>query len=277
MTSTYFHCSRSERRFVACSYERAVLRNRILGGNEDHEHVESACRSLATAVDDFAWVYRDADAFVERACRSYVRRYGVNRLLVLGSDIPVGQPLHRRVWQSSGIGYDEGRAVYVESHPVLLAKARAWIKDSPDIEVADVDPSRATSNSQVAGLLEEATVVVIPGLLQFLDFRDAQTLLDDLAYAARYAASGRGKVYVVATHSLMPDSTGGIDLAARWGAADWRGQAGFFRTAEEITTLFQGYTLSAPVRPARLWYPLGPEIGEVSPVRSLVAGIVASS
>ncbi|GAB3389710.1 hypothetical protein GCM10027360_78390 [Amycolatopsis echigonensis] len=48
-------------------------------------------------------------------------------MLVLGSGIPIGQPLHRRVWQSSGIGYDEGPAVSVESHPVLLAKARAGI------------------------------------------------------------------------------------------------------------------------------------------------------
>lgn len=277
MASKYLQQPSSDERFEACSHERAALRNRTLGGNEEYEQVEAARRSLAAAVEDFVWPYRDADAFVERACRSYARRCGVGRLLVLGSEIPVGQPLHRRVWQSSGIGYDEGRAVYVESNPTLLAKTRAWIEDSPNIEVVNEDPSLAPSNPQVAGLLTEATVVVLSGLLQFLDFQGAQALLDDLACASRNAAPGQGKMYVVATHSLMPDSTKGAELAAQWREADSRGHAGFFRTAAEITALFQGYTLSAPVCPARLWYPLGPEIGEVSPARDLVAGIVASA
>ncbi|GAA3561408.1 hypothetical protein GCM10022222_51490 [Amycolatopsis ultiminotia] len=226
---------------------------------------------LEQITPDLGCAVRDREMFIERAARWAVKTFRCN-LLVLGAEVPVGEPLHRRVAPPE-YAWDELHAVYVEDRELLLAKAHAWIADGDSVRIVSM-PRRVPDHHDVSRLFRDhlPLSVVIPGLLDTMTSDDARTLLDHV----RSLDEGHG-VCVVATHACDPGTPAGTSLAQQIQDEVNDAAAGpvHFRSPDAIAELFTGYTLVGPPGPAQQWFPHGPALTQATDAQDLIAGIVA--
>ncbi|MGW4532387.1 SAM-dependent methyltransferase [Nocardia sp. NPDC004340] len=224
-------------------------------------------REVAPGVAELAWANRD---FLIRVCRFLAKEAGIDQYLDLGSGLPTAENTHQVVQR-----VDPGSSVvYVDNDPMVLAHARALLAGNPRTTIVEAD------------IFRPFEVVKHPDIREELDFSRPIALFqigtlhhyaaDDVAAVMRsYLDVLPSGSYVAIAHFLDPETAEHSDLARKMEEKFVHSPmgSGRFRTRDEIHALFGNLTMIEPgLVLCDEWWPDGPQLTPLSPVRHCIAG-----
>jgi SAM-dependent methyltransferase len=231
-------------------------------------------RAVAPEVDDLAWSNR---RFLARAVRFLAGQGGLHQYLDCGSGLPTAENTHQIVRRTDR----EARVVYVDNDPEVVAQGGALVAGDPRCRVVDADvfrPGEVLGDAVVRELIDLAEPVALlqVGTLHHLSG-------DGAAVMRQYVDALAPGSWVVVAHFLDPGTDELGPLARRMEQVFLHSpmRSGWFRTRAEITGFLPGLEL-VPPGPGRagelevcdLWWPDGPRLTPLSPVRQCIAGAV---
>lgn len=241
-----------------------------LNGKDNFEidrEVLAQVRTVAPGVAELAWANRD---FLIRVCRFLVQQAGIDQYLDLGSGLPTAENTHQVVQRVD----PEARVVYVDYDPMVLAHARALLDGAARTTIVGADifrPFEVLKNPTVRAYLNLTQPVALfqIGTLQHYPADDAceimRTYIDSLPSGS----------YVAIAHYFDPETPEHSELARKMEDKFLRSAigSGRFRTRDEIQAMFTGLEM---VEPGLVlcddWWPDGPRLEPLSPVRHCIAG-----
>ncbi|QSB13049.1 SAM-dependent methyltransferase [Natronosporangium hydrolyticum] len=153
---------------------------------------------LIPAVQDGAWANR---GFLQRAVRRLASEYGIRQFLDLGSGLPTQRNTHDVVAES----VPDGRVVYVDVDPAVVAQAADLLDGVPTATAvqADVrDPAAILDHPETRRLIDfsQPVGVLLVAVLHFVDDDD-----DPWGLVARYLAAVPAGSYLALSHSAVGD------------------------------------------------------------------------
>ena len=218
-----------------------------LGGDHNFRADQDAARAMIAIEPNARAIARANRAFLGRAVRFLAAEAGIRQFLDIGSGIPTANNVHQ-VAQDAAPG---SRVVYVDCDDVVVAHSRLILEDDPDAVVIQAD------------LREPAKILADPDTQLMLDFTRPVAVL--LVSVLHFIADADQPYELVATlrDTLHPGSYLAISHACRDGRPDTAtavetvyqsrvAAQGRFRTREEISRFFDGFTLADP---GLVWMP----------------------
>jgi hypothetical protein len=218
-----------------------------LGGDHNFQADRDLARTIIALDPNIRNTMRANRAFLGRVVRFLAGQAGIRQFLDIGSGIPTENAVHQ-VAQDTAPG---SRVVYVDNDDVAVAHSRLLLAGHPDAAVIQGD------------LREPAKILADPGTQLLIDFTQPVALLllavlhfvPDGADPAQILATLRDAVspgsYLVICHAcrdVRPDTAdNATTLYNSRVAANLR-----VRTRDEITALFDGFTLAEP---GLVWIP----------------------
>jgi SAM-dependent methyltransferase len=218
-----------------------------LGGDHNFQADIDAARASVALDQNMRATARANRAFLGRAVRFLAGEAGIRQFLDIGSGIPTQNNVHQ-VAQTAAPG---SRVVYVDNDDVAVAHSRLILQDNPDAAVVQADlrqPGKILADPSVQLLLDfsQPVALLLVAVLHFLPGDDEvreilATLRDALAPGSYLVLSHtcRDADPVLAEHHEKVYNSR-VDTSFR------------MRTREEITRLFDGFTLAEP---GLVWIP----------------------
>jgi hypothetical protein len=229
-----------------------------LGGSHNFRADQDAARAMIAIEPNTRAIMRANRAFLGRAVRYLAAEAGIGQFLDIGSGIPTEQNVHE-VAQGVVPGT---HVVYVDNDKVAVAHSKLLLEGNPDATVIQGDlrePASILADPATGKLIDfsQPVAVLLAAVLHFIpDSDDPAKIVGTLREAM---APGS---YLAISHACLDTNP---DFAATGESAYRSRVAGqlCMRTREEITGLFQGFTL---VEPGVVWPPLWrPGVGEAVP------------
>lgn len=248
----------------------ARVQDAALNGKDNFEidrEVLAQVRTVAPGVAELAWANRD---FLIRVCRFLVQQAGIDQYLDLGSGLPTAENTHQVVQRVD----PEARVVYVDHDPMVLAHARALLDGAARTTIVGADifrPFEVLKNPTVRAYLNLTLPVALfqIGTLHHYPADDASEIM------RTYIDSLPSGSYVAIAHYFDPETAEYSELARKMEDKFLRSAigSGRFRTRDEIQSMFTGLEM---VEPGLVlcddWWPDGPRLEPLSPVRHCIAG-----
>jgi len=218
-----------------------------LGGEHNFRVDQDAARAIIAVEPKTRSIARAYRAFLIRAVRHLAGEAGIRQFLDIGSGIPTAQNVHQ-VAQETAPG---SRVVYVDNDDVAVAHSRLLLEGNQDAAVilADLrDPRRILDHPETRRLIDftQPVALLLAAVLHFVPDSDdpgriLATLREPLAPGSYLAISHACRDSIASTAS------------AREAAYNSRVSArSTFRTREQISRLFDGFTL---IDPGLVWLP----------------------
>jgi SAM-dependent methyltransferase len=228
----------------------ARIYDALLGGSHNFEVDRLAAARAVELVPDLPMVALSNRAFLRRSVRFLVDA-GIRQFLDIGSGIPTAGNVHEVVQQAN----PECRVQYVDIDPVAVAHANAILADNERTAAIDGDlrtPQKLLGDPRLRTMIDlnQPVGVLLVAMLHLLsddeDPRGVVAAIRDLV------APGS---HVVISH--LSSAQRPADTAQLGTQAKQRTGAGiYFRSRDEITALFDGWTLVAPgLVEVPLWRP----------------------
>jgi SAM-dependent methyltransferase len=218
-----------------------------LGGEHNFRVDQDAARAMIAVEPNARTIARAYRAFLIRSVRYLAGEVGIRQFLDIGSGIPTAQNVHQ-VAQEAAPG---SRVVYVDNDDVAVAHSRLLLADNPDATVilADLrEPEAILDHPETRRLLDfsQPVALLLAAVLHFIpDSDDPGKILSTLR---RRLAPGSHIVISHACRDTIPDVAGTYASAYSSRIA----ARSTFRTREEITCLFEGFTI---LDPGLVWLP----------------------
>ncbi|WP_245720039.1 SAM-dependent methyltransferase [Nocardia uniformis] len=241
-----------------------------LNGKDNFEIDREVLRQVATVapgVAELAWANRD---FLIRVCRFLVQQAGIDQYLDLGSGLPTAENTHQVVQRV----LPDARVVYIDHDPTVLAHARAILDGVARTTIIGADifrPFEVLKNSTVRAYLDFTEPVALFQIGTLHHYPD-----DNAAEVMRtYVDSLPSGSYVAIAHFFDPETPEHSELARKMEDRFVHSPlgSGRFRTRAEIQSMFRGLEM---VEPGLVlcddWWPDGPRLTPLSPVRHCIAG-----
>lgn len=247
----------------------ARMYDALLGGSHNFEVDRQAAARAIAKVPDLPLLALSNRAFLRRSVRFLVAA-GIRQFLDVGSGIPTAGNVHEAAQQTD----PECRVQYVDIDSVAVAHAEAILTDNPRAAVSAGDlraPKELFDDRQVRQLidLDQPVGVLLVAVLHLLS--NAEDPCGVVAAIRDLVAPGS---YVVISHlSSAQRPEDAADLGEQ--AKQQSGVGIYFRSREEITALFDGWTVVEPgVVELPLWRPESMDDVHEEPGRSLgLAGV----
>jgi SAM-dependent methyltransferase len=218
-----------------------------LGGSHNFPADQAAARAVIALDPDIQATMRANRAFLGRAVRFLTAQAGIRQFLDIGSGIPTEQNVHQ-VAQDAAPG---ARVVYVDNDEVAVAHSRLLLEDNPDAAIIRADlrePDNILADPETQALLDltRPAAVLLVAVLHFLPDTDhPERILGTLRDAL---SPGSYLVICHACRDVRPELASSFEaiynsrVTARLN----------MRTREQITRLFDGFTL---IEPGLVWIP----------------------
>ncbi|GAB2661999.1 SAM-dependent methyltransferase [Saccharopolyspora gloriosae] len=218
---------------VARIYDYAV------GGKDNFRVDREATHAMLDGVPDIVATARANRAFLGRGVRYLAREAGIRQFIDFGSGLPTQLNVHQVAQREN----PEGRVVYVDNDPVVLAHGRALLSEDQRTTVIQADMARP------GAVLED------PATRRLIDFDEPVAVLyvsvlhclpdearPDRAVAAMLDTVPRGS-HLMMSH-LVSDDAGAADFLTRFMTEQttW----GRVRSEAEVTAYFDGLDVVAP-------------------------------
>ncbi|KZB85136.1 SAM-dependent methyltransferase [Amycolatopsis regifaucium] len=246
----------------------------LLGGQDNYEADRVVLRQILELAPDAQVMAKEVRHWLVRTVRYLTDRERVEQFLDLGSGFPTGDNTHQVAQRYN----PEARVVYVDHDPVVLAHGRAQLAANDFAHMAGNDLT------EPAELLEELAsthrldfdrpigLILCAIIHHIADIDEARKIVR--AYVDALAPGS----FVVVLHQHNPaDGSEAADVATSLEKRfTGTGLDTFFRTREEIESLFEGLDLVDPgLTYPHLWWPDGPRFTPLSPVNFTSLGGVA--
>jgi trans-aconitate methyltransferase len=218
-----------------------------LGGKHNFQVDQDAARAMVAVEPRTRTIARGYRSFLIRAVRYLAGPAGIRQFLDIGSGIPTAQNVHQ-VAQQTAPG---ARVVYVDNDDVAVAHSKLLLDGNPDATMIHAD------------LREPQAILDHPETRRLLDFTQPVALL--LAAVLHFVPDSDqpGQILATLTSPLAPGSYLAISHACRDAdpgvAAEYEtaynsrvAASSAFRTREQITRFFDGFTL---LDPGLVWVP----------------------
>jgi SAM-dependent methyltransferase len=218
-----------------------------LGGDHNFQADIDAARTSVALDQNMRGTARANRDFLGRTVRFLANEAGIRQFLDIGSGIPTQNNVHQ-VAQGAVPG---SRVVYVDNDDVAVAHSRLILQGNPDATVIQADlrqPEKVLADPSIQSLLDfsRPVGVLLVAVLHFLP--DDDEVRDILATLRDSLAPGS---YLVISHTCRDADP---VLAERHETVyNSRVDTTFrMRTREQITRLFDGFTLAEP---GLVWVP----------------------
>lgn len=177
----------------------ARMDNYLLDGLLNHEVDREQAEQLLAIFPEARTTARSNRAFLRRAVH-YTLRRGVHQFLDLGAGFPMAGSVDSIVRSAVG----DGRVVYVDNDPVVVAHSQAHLRGNPHVICVDAD------------ITTPAAVLQHPEVLAFVDFSQPVAVLlcavlpfiPDDQHPARVVQAWRKAMapgsYLVLSHAMPP-------------------------------------------------------------------------
>jgi SAM-dependent methyltransferase len=226
-------------------------------------------------VNDLAWSNRN---FLTRAVRFLADQAGIRQFLDLGSGLPTAENTHQIVQRIDR----EGRVVYVDNDPVVIAHGQALLEENDFTFFASGDifqPSEVLNSEMVRKHLDFAEPIALlhVGTLHHYTADNGGELMQEYIDAL---APGS---YVAIAHFFDPETPEHSEIARRMEDLFVHSPmgSGKFRTREQLLAFLPGLELvqPGPGQEADLalcdhWWPDGPRLRPLNQVEQCIAGAV---
>lgn len=227
-------------------------------------------RTVAPQVNDLAWANRD---FLIRSCRFLAAQAGIDQFLDLGSGLPTAENTHQVVQRIR----PEAHVVYVDNDPMVLTHARALLESNPQTSIVAADifrPHEVLNNATVRNELDFSRPIAVfhIGTLHHYLGDDGAALMQTYVDAL---PSGS---YLAIAHFYDPGDPELSELARQMEDKFVHSPmgSGRFRSRDEIRAMFGGLELVEPgLVLCDEWWPDGPRLAPLSPVRRCIAAGIA--
>ncbi|MFD7161232.1 SAM-dependent methyltransferase [Kribbella sp. NPDC059898] len=227
-----------------------------LAGGRDNFAVDRAL--LAPILADVAPGLRklpEANAgFLIRACEYLAGEAGVTQYIDCGPGLPIGAHVHDVVQKLQ----PTARVVYVDQDPIVLAHARALLEVNDRIAVVEgdiFDPDSLLSHPAIRDLLDFTQPIAV---LQTATLHYHPGPVAELAGVMQtYVDALPSGSYTVISHFMdpeIPERTARVRQIEKHLAVNEHGSA-WFRTRDEIRSLFPGQDLTEPGLEACMYWP----------------------
>ncbi|RJO76369.1 hypothetical protein D5S18_08510 [Nocardia panacis] len=224
-------------------------------------------RAVAPAVAELAWANRD---FLIRACRFLAKEAGITQYLDLGSGLPTAENTHQVVQRVD----PESTVVYVDNDPMVLAHARALLANNRRTCIATAD------------IFQPLEVLKEPTVREHLDFKKPIALFqigtlhhylgeDAAALMQTYIDALPSGSFVAIAHFYDPQTPELSELAQKMEDKFVHSPmgSGRFRTGDEIRAMFGTLEMIEPgLVLCDDWWPDGPRLSPLIPVRQCIVG-----
>lgn len=226
----------------------------MLGGYHNFEMDRLAAEKALEIYPDARRAAHTLRAFLRRVVHFFAEQ-GIDQFLDIGSGLPTVGNVHEAAQKAN----PAARIVYVDIDPIVVAHARALLKDNPQATAIRGDvgqPETILNHEEVQGLLDFSRPVglLLLGVLNFVTEDDrayatVRTLRDALVPGS-YVAIAHGT-----RDDLPPEVTERSEKLSRTTSTPNR-----YRSRAEIEPFFEGLELVEPglVR-SSLWRPEGPD------------------
>ena len=218
-----------------------------LGGNHNFRADQDAARAMIAIEPATRTIMRANRAFLGRAVRFLAGEAGIRQFLDIGSGIPTEQNVH----QVAQVAAPGARVVYVDNDEVAVAHSRIMLEDNPEATIVQADlrePDKILADPETQLLIDftRPAAVLMLAVLHFIPDADQPeriiaTLRDALAPGS----------YLVISHSCRDVSPDDADQRETLYSSRIAAQLSM-RTREQITSLFDGFTL---LDPGLVWLP----------------------
>lgn len=247
----------------------------VLGGKDNYKvdrEVRGQLLAVAPELGTLAW---DNRGFLVRVTRFLAGNAGITQFLDCGSGLPTVENTHQVAQRMN----PEATVVYVDFDPVVLAYGRALLAENDHTSVVQADfryPDKLLGHPEVAVRLEMEQPLALYhiGTLHHLGDDERPREL-----TAAYIDALPSGSYFVLSHFYHPGDENAelADLAERLEGAFLGSPmgSGRFRSYDEIAEYFDGLELVEPgLVPLVDWWPDGPSLEPMDPVRKLMVGAV---
>lgn len=247
----------------------ARMYDALLGGSHNFEVDRQAAERAIAKVPDLPLLALSNRAFLRRSVRFLVAA-GIRQFLDIGSGIPTAGNVHTVAQQAN----PECRVQYVDIDSVAVAHSEAILADNPRAAVGTGDlraPKELFDDHQVRKLidLDQPVAVLLVAVLHLLS--DAEDPLEVVATIRDLIAPGSYMVLSHLSSAQRPEDAAELGEQARRVS----GVGIYFRSRDEITAFFDGWTVVEPgIVELPLWRPESMDDVHEEPGRSLgLAGV----
>ena len=218
-----------------------------LGGDHNFQADRDLARTIIALTPNARVVAQANRAFLGRAVRFLADQAGIRQFLDIGSGIPSGNSVHQAA-QDIAPG---SRVVYADSDDVAVAHSRLMLQGNLDAAIIHAElrePDKILADPEVRLLLDfsQPVAVVLSAVLHFIP--DDDQAADILAALRGALAPGS---YLVICHGCRDERPGLASSFETVYNSRVTGQL-HLRTRDEITRLFDGFTL---IDPGLVWIP----------------------
>ncbi len=218
-----------------------------LGGNHNFQVDQDAARAMVAVeprTRTIALAYR---SFLIRAVRYLAGPAGIRQFLDIGSGIPTAQNVHQ-VAQQVAPG---ARVVYVDNDDVAVAHSKLLLDGNPDATMIHADlrePQAILDHPETRRLIDfsQPVALLLAAVLHFVPDSDRPEQI--LATLTSPLTQGSYLAISHACRDADPDVAAEYETAYNSRVA----ASSAFRTREQITRLFDGFTL---LDPGLVWTP----------------------
>lgn len=234
----------------------------FLGGTHNFEIDRKVADAAIAMKPDMPELARAVRVYLHRAVEA-IAQSGVNQFLDIGSGIPTVGAVH----EVARAIHDDARVVYVDHDPIAVAHSHAILRDDPYVIAVRGDlraPEAILADEQVRATLDFQRPIglLLCGVLHFVpDEYDPAGIVGTLSDAL---APGSFLSIQHATNDAQPAET--VEMLKMWNANS--PEPMYWRTRQQVTELFAGFTLLEPgVVFLPSWRPGPREQAEANPER----------
>jgi hypothetical protein len=218
-----------------------------LGGEHNFRVDQDAARAMIAVEPKARTIAQEYRGFLIRAVRYLAGEAGIRQFLDIGSGIPTAQNVHQ-VAQETAPG---SRVVYVDSDDVAVAHSKLLLEGNPDAAAihSDLrDPQAILDHPETRRLLDftKPVALLLAAVLHFIPNSDDPEQI--LATLTSPLIPGSYLAISHACRDTIPDRASAYETAYSSRIA----ARSTFRTREQITRLFEGFTL---IEPGLVWLP----------------------
>ncbi|GAA2820770.1 SAM-dependent methyltransferase [Saccharopolyspora taberi] len=243
-----------------------------LGGKDNFEVDRQVMRAILEVAPDAGVAVRDNREWLIRVTRFLAENAGIRQFVDLGSGLPTAENTHEIAQRIA----PDSTVVYVDNDPVVEAHSRALLEENEQTHFVRgdlTDPGELLSESVLGRILDLSEPIALYQIGILHHFADIDRLRAIMRTYVDALAPGS---YVAISHFHNP---GGEydEIAKRVGKImlDSGMGGGYFRSREEIASLFAGVELVEPgLTLAPDWWPDGPRTAPlVVPQRMFLVGL----
>jgi hypothetical protein len=239
----------------------ARIWNYWMGGKDNYEVDRAAGDAFAAVYPDIVPMATQGRQFLIRVVRFLACAAGVRQFLDIGTGLPTMQNTHEVAQQVA----PESRIVYVDNDPLVLAHARALLRNTTPEGVttyidADVhDPELIISDARNVLNFHRPVGVLFMGILGHVaDFDEARSIV------ARVMAAVPSGSYLALYDGAATSAAYAEALAkyAQTGAIPY-----LLRSPQQLEQCFEGLQMVDPgLVPITQWRPDAAEVGKAKPI-----------